>query len=75
MTRPQEQYQSPNLANAYQYARQNPQAFEEQFKKSNPQAYQRALQIKNSFANPQEAILRLAQERGINPNIINMLNL
>jgi predicted Zn-dependent peptidase len=67
--------QSPNILNAYNQARQNPRAFEDQIRKTNPQAYQRALQLRNSVANPQEVVLQMLQQRGINPNIINMINL
>ena len=64
-----------NLQQMLNQARQNPQAFEEQFRRSNPQAYNTALQIRQQFNNPQQAVLQLAQQRGINPNIIHMLDL
>lgn len=67
--------QGPNLFDIANQARQNPKAFEENFKRNNPQAYQRALQIRNSVANPQEVVLQMAQQRGLNPNIIKMFNL
>ncbi len=58
-----------NLQQAYAQARQNPAAFEEQFKRTNPQAYQLALQIRNS-GNPQAAIMQMLQARGINPSML-----
>lgn len=67
--------ESFGLAQALNQARQNPRAFEEAFKRNNPQAYQQALQIRNSFINPQQAVMQLAQQRGINPNILRMLDL
>lgn len=74
-TTPQQvQSQGPNIKQIYNQARQNPQAFEEHIRKTNPQAYQRALQIRNSMLNPQQAIIRMAQERGINPNVLRMLD-
>ena len=66
---------NPNIINAYNQARQNPRAFEEQVRRNNPQAYQRALQLRNSISNPQEVVLQMLQQRGINPGIINMINL
>lgn len=63
-----------NLQQMLFQARQNPAAFEEQFKKANPQAYQQALQIRNS-GNPQAAIIQMLQARGINPNMLSMLGL
>ena len=67
--------QTSDLVNIYNQARQNPRAFEEHVKRNNPQAYQRAHQLKNSVVNPQEAVLQIMQQRGINPNIISMINL
>lgn len=64
----------PDIQTLIQQARQNPQAFEEQFKRQNPQAYQQALQIRNS-PNPQALIRQMAQAKGINPNILRMLGL
>lgn len=58
-----------SLQQAYAQARQNPAAFEEQFKRTNPQAYQLALQIRNS-GNPQAAIMQMLQARGINPSML-----
>lgn len=55
-------------------AQQNPSIFEEQIKRNNPKGYQMACQIRNS-QNPREAILRLAQERGVNPNILKMFGI
>lgn len=63
-----------DLQTLIQQARQNPAAFEEQFKRTNPQAYQQAMQIRNS-ANPQAVIRQMAQSRGVNPNILKMLGL
>ena len=57
-----------------QQARQNPQAFEDYIKRVNPQGYQQALQIRNS-PNPQAIIRQMAQSRGINPNIFQMLGI
>ncbi len=63
----------PNLQAMYQQARSNPRAFEEHIKRTNSQAYQLAMQMRNT-STPQEAIMRLAQQRGIDPNILRMLN-
>ena len=65
----------PDLIQVLKQARQNPKAFEEQFKKVNPQAYQQAMQLRNSISNPQQAIMQIAQQRGVNPNILKMLDL
>lgn len=65
----------PDLIQALKRARQNPKAFEEQFKKANPQAYQQAVQLRNSISNPQQAVMQIAQQRGVNPNILKMLDL
>lgn len=70
-----QQAPAPDLAQMLSQARRNPKAFEEQFKRNNPQAYQQALQLRNSFVNPQQAVMQMAQQRGINPNIIRMLDL
>ena len=59
---------------ALQMARQNPRAFEEYIKQNNPEAYRQAIQIRNS-ANPQAIIMRMAQQNGINPNILRMLGI
>lgn len=75
MMQHQAPFQGPNIFDIVNQARQNPKAFEENFKRNNPQAYQRALQIRNSVANPQEVVLQMAQQRGVNPNIIKMFNL
>lgn len=64
----------PNLMQIIQQAQQNPNAFEEQMRRTNPQAYEMACQIRNS-ANPREAILQLAQRRGVNPNILKQFGL
>ena len=65
----------PNLPQMFSQAKQNPQVFEEQFRKTNPQAYQQALQLRNCFVNPQQAVMQLAQQRGVDPNILRMLDL
>lgn len=57
-----------------QQARQNPQMFENYIKQMNPQGYQQALQIRNS-ANPQAMIRQMAQMRGVNPSIFQMLGI
>lgn len=64
----------PDIRQIYNQAMQNPRAFEEQIKRNNPQAYQRAMQIRNSIANPQQAVMQMAQQRGINPNVLRMLD-
>ena len=71
-----ESHQTPtvNLQEMLMQARQNPAAFEEQFKKTNPQAYQQAMQIRNS-GNIQVAVQQMLQARGINPGILRMLGL
>ena len=68
------QQQMPDFQQMVMQARQNPQAFEEQFKRANPQAYQQALQIRNS-GNAKSAVRQMMQARGINPNILQMLGL
>lgn len=68
------QQQMPDFQQMVMQARQNPQAFEEQFKRANPQAYQQALQIRNS-GNARSAVMQMMQARGINPNILQMLGL
>lgn len=68
------QAQSGNINDLIQQARQNPQAFEEYVKRANPQGYQQALQIRNS-ANPQAMIRQMAQMRGVNPSIFQMLGI
>jgi hypothetical protein len=66
--------QPNDFMNAINRAQQNPQMFEEQFRRMNPQAYQRACEIRNS-QNPRQAILQLAQERGVNPNVLRMFGI
>lgn len=66
---------TPDLAQMLNQARRDPRAFEEQFKRNNPQAYQQAVQLRNTFANPQQAVMQLAQQKGINPNILRMLDM
>lgn len=63
-----------NFEQLVQRIRQNPAAFEEQIKKNNPQAYQMALNIRNS-QNPQAIIMQMVQQKGLNPNILNMFGL
>ena len=65
---------STDFQSVLQQARNNPRAFEEHIKRTNPQAYQMAMQLRNSQC-PQEVIFRMAQQRGIDPNILRMLNL
>lgn len=65
---------SNDFQSVFQQARNNPRAFEEHIKRTNPQAYQLAMQLRNNQF-PQEVIFRLAQQRGIDPNILRMLNL
>lgn len=55
-------------------ARQNPRAFEEHIKRTNPQAYQQALQLRN-IASPQQVVMQMMQQRGINPNVLRMLDI
>lgn len=74
-TAPQQNTQVPmDLQQMIQFARQNPQAFEEQIRQTNPQAYQQALQMRNSFS-PRDAILQIARAKGINPNILRMFGI
>ena len=63
-----------NMEQLIDRIRQNPSAFEEQLKQTNPQAYQMALNIRNS-PNPQAIIRQMAQQRGLNPNILRMLGI
>lgn len=63
-----------NVEQMINQIRQNPSAFEEQLKLNNPQAYQMALNIRNS-PNPQAIIRQMAQQRGLNPNILRMLGI
>jgi DNA-binding protein H-NS len=62
---------SQSMETLIQQARQNPQAFENYVKQTMPQAYQQALQIRNC-QNPLAVITQMAQQRGINPNILKM---
>lgn len=62
------------LINLLQQARQNPKAFENQLRSTNPKAYEMACKIRNS-PNRQQAILQLARERGVDPNIFRMFGL
>ena len=56
-------------------AKQNPKEFEDYIRKINPTGYQRAVQIRNSVNNPQQVIMQMIQQQGLNPNIIKMFNL
>lgn len=64
-----------NLFEVANRARQNPKAFEDYVRKNNPQAYQRAIQIRNSVVNPQQVVMQMAQQRGLNHNIMRMFNM
>ena len=63
-----------DIVQQFNNIRQNPRAFEEQLRHTNPQAYQQAMQIRNS-ANPQAIIMRMAQQRGLNPSVLKTLGL
>lgn len=65
----------PNVFDVFSQAKQNPKAFEEHIRRTNPQAYRQALQIRNSIANPQQAVMQLAQQKGINSNILKMFDM
>ena len=75
MTPQQSQFQSSNIFDVAQRARQNPKAFEDHIRQTNPQAYQRAMQIRNSTNNPQQVVMQMAQQRGLNPNILRMFDI
>lgn len=64
----------PDFQQMVMQARQNPKAFEEQFKRANPQAYQQAMQIRDS-GNARSAVMQMLQSKGINPNVLRMLGL
>ena len=66
--------QQNDMMSVLRQAQHDPLAFEAQIKQMNPQGYERACQIRNS-SNPRQAILQLAQERGMNPNILKMFGL
>ena len=66
--------QSNDFENMLRMAQNDPRSFEERMKRMNPQGYQLACQIRNS-PNPRETILQLAQQRGINPNLLRMFGL
>ena len=66
--------QDNSFENILKQARQNPKAFEEHIKRTNPQAYQRALELRN-IGNPQQVVMQMMQQRGINPNILRMLDI
>lgn len=63
-----------NLQNLINQARQNPRGFEEMMRNNYPQAYQQALNIRNG-GNPQQTIMQMLQQRGINPGILQMLGI
>ena len=63
-----------NLQNLINQARQNPRGFEEMMRNNYPQAYQQALNIRNGN-NPQQVIMNMLQQRGINPGILQMLGI
>ena len=63
-----------NLQNLINHARQNPRGFEEMMRNNYPQAYQQALNIRNG-SNPQQVIMQMLQQRGINPGILQMLGI
>lgn len=75
MTPQQSQRQSTNIFDIAQQARQNPKAFEDHVRRTNPQAYQRALQIRNSVNNPQQVVMQMAQQQGLNQNVLKMFDL
>lgn len=63
--------QMPDFESLVRQAQQNPQAFENYLRQSNPQAYQQAMQIRGC-QNPRAVILQMAQNSGVNPNILKM---
>lgn len=65
---------SNDLANLTMQARQNPQAFEDYVRQTNPAAYQQAMSLR-SAPNFQQAVLQMAQSRGIPPNVLRMLGI
>lgn len=65
---------NPDFNSLVNWAKQNPQQFEDYVKQTNPQAYNRALQIRSS-TNPQAIVMQMVQSGGINPNILRMLGL
>lgn len=75
MTPQQGPSQNPNIFDIAQQARQNPKAFEDHVRRNNPQAYQRAMQIRNSVNNPQQVVMQMAQQRGLNSNLLKMFDL
>lgn len=64
----------PDFNSLVNWAKQNPQRFEDYVRQTNPQAYNRALQIRSS-TNPQAIIMQMVQSGGINPNVLRMLGL
>jgi hypothetical protein len=65
---------SQNLLRTFQQIQANPQEYARQLSQTNPLAYQQVLQIMNS-PNPQAAVIQLAQQRGINPSMLQMLGI
>lgn len=63
-----------NMMDIIQRAKNDPLGFEEQIRNNNPKGYEMACQIRNS-SNPRQAILQLAQQRGVNPNILRMFGI
>ena len=63
-----------DIVQQFNEIRKNPRAFEERLRHTNPQAYQQAMQIRNS-ANPKAIVMNMAQQRGINPNVMQALGL
>lgn len=63
-----------DLKDIIQRARQNPQWLEQEVKRINPQGYQQALQIRNG-ANPMQAVMQMAQARGVHPSVLQFLGL
>lgn len=66
--------QPDDMMNAIQNAQRDPIGFEAQIKQRNPEAYELACKIRNS-ANPRQAMIQLAQERGVNPNVLRMFGI
>lgn len=66
--------QNDTMMNVIQQARMDPFGFEQRIRQTNPKGYERACQIRNS-ANPREAILQMAKERGLDPNILRMFGI
>lgn len=63
-----------SLYDSFQQARRNPKAFEEHLMRTNPQAYQQAMMLRQ-MGSPQEVIMRMLQQRGVDPSVLRMFNL